>query len=184
MRVIRGKIKGRKFPNAKHLPVRPTTDFAKEGLFNYLENHIYIPEVRVLDLFAGIGNIGIEFLSRGAKEVWFVEQEKPQVKYIKDFINKTKLKDSNYTIFNQKVETFLKKEYPTPFDIVFLDPPYAYLKRLPIIMHLLNSDWTKENSLVILEHKSGEFFKNIPGFVETRKYGSSSFSIFKKESNP
>ncbi len=183
MRVIKGRIKGRKFPNTGKLPVRPTTDFAKEGLFNILENKFHIPELKVLDTFAGTGNVGIEFLSRGASLVYFVEENKRSVEYIRKFLQQTVLKDANYKLFAQKIETFLEKEKPQPFDIIFLDPPYDYPKRNPLLLKLYRSEWLKPGGLMILEHRTGEFFKNIPGYKQTRKYGSSSFSFFEKKEN-
>ncbi len=183
MRVIKGRIKGRKFPNTRNLPVRPTTDFAKEGLFNILENKFYIPELKVLDAFAGTGNVGIEFLSRGAPLVWFVEENKKSIEYIHKFLQQTPLKNANYQLFAQKIETFLQKQNPQPFDLIFLDPPYDYPKRNPLILKLYHSQWLKPQGIIIMEHRTGEFFKNLPGYKFTRKYGSSSFSFFEKKEN-
>ena len=180
MRIIRGQLKGRKFPYSKKLPVRPTTDFAKEGLFNYLETRCFLPECKTLDLFAGLGSIGIEFLSRGAPEVHFVEQNPKLIQYIRKFLAQTPIEKTRYFLYTREVTHFLEKETPQAFDIIFMDPPYDFLQRSLILHRLLRSSWLKEGSYLILEHRSGEFFKNLPGYQETRKYGSSSFSVFIK----
>ena len=129
MRVIKGKYKGRRLVAPKNIPTRPTTDFAKEGLFNILDHKIYFEGLRMLDLFSGIGNIGLEFSSRGAEIVLSVEQNKNciafQISTIKDL-------GLDMRVSKQNVFRFLKKENETPFDLIFADPPY----QSPELVHL------------------------------------------------
>ena len=172
MRIIAGKNKGRIIKAPDNLPVRPTTDMAKEALFNILENRYYINKKKVLDLFSGTGNIAFEFASRGAENITSVDQHF----HCCNFITKTATK-LNYRIDVRKMDCldFLEKTKET-FDIVFADPPYDFehyekLKNIILKKELVNKDGS-----LIIEHDANTKFDGEN--MELRKYGSVHFSIF------
>ncbi|MEO6521095.1 MAG: 16S rRNA (guanine(966)-N(2))-methyltransferase RsmD [Mucilaginibacter sp.] len=176
MRIIGGKLKGLRLNTPKNLPVRPTTDLAKEALFNILNNQIEFDELKVLDLFSGTGNISLEFASRGASEVVSVDRSVQCINYLKDTSRQHRLE----TIKTFKADVFKYLEMETEqYDLIFADPPYD-LNRIPEIpkivfeKQLLNAD-----GLLIVEHQSMQNLSQHPNFVEQRKYGHSSFSFFK-----
>jgi len=131
MRVISGILKGHRINPPQGLDLRPTTDFAKEALFNILEQHCIWPEWDVLDLFSGTGNISFEFSSRGCKSVTAVEKQVQAHRFIRAFSSSKKL---NITVFGTDIRVFLKKN-TKQFDLVFADPPYTldFIKELPIV---------------------------------------------------
>ena len=175
MRIIGGTLGGRRFPENKRLKARPTTDKAKEALFNILNSRVDIEELDVLDLFSGTGSIGIEFLSRGAKSVTVVEKRYEHSLYIK------KLNDTfsvNLNIITANAFKFIEQTNSS-FDLIFADPPYEltdFDKILPLVQ---GSNILKKNGLFILEHGPNKKFTDKIGFVETRKYGKVHFSFFK-----
>ena len=176
MRVISGKFKGRKIIAPSNLPVRPTTDQAKESLFNVLANDIDFNQVSVLDLFAGTGNISMEFLSRGAVKVVSVDANQHCFNFNKKLKEQWNL--DNY--FPYKNDVFRSiKNINEQFDIVFADPPYQMpnISELPKL--LLSSDLFKENGLLIIEHGKDTVYEH-PFLLETRVYGSVNFSFFSK----
>ncbi len=175
MRIVGGKYKGRFFKPDKRFKARPTTDLAKEALFNILSNQIYFPEMNVLDLFSGSGSIGYEFISRGAGEVTFVEKNDAHVRFIKDVIRQ--LGVENARILRTDVFRFLRNATGT-YDIIFADPPFD-LKQIPKIpTAVMESGLLQKNGLFILEHSSDYNFSNQPAFHELRKYGKVNFSFF------
>ncbi|HOT88072.1 MAG TPA: RsmD family RNA methyltransferase [Bacteroidales bacterium] len=175
MRIISGSHKGRVFRPGKNLPVRPTTDYAKESLFNILNNKIDFEELSVLDLFAGTGSISFEFASRGAKDVTSVDLSFHCV----DFIHKTaeSFQFSNIRTVKANCLSFIgycKVQY----DLIFADPPYD-LKDIQTIPHLIfNKGLLKENGLFIIEHPQECDFSTFPFFSEHRNYGKVNFSFF------
>lgn len=176
MRIISGIHKGRRLMAPKNLPVRPTTDFAKEGLFNILHHRIHFHEIKVLDLFSGTGNIAYEFASRGAKDVTAVDSDFGCVRYIK----KT-AEELNLPIEALKLDVFKYIDKSNSrFDIIFADPPYAIdtkaLKEL--IQKVFELNWLKENGLLIIEHPKTVNLSEEPHYIESRKYGGSLFSFF------
>lgn len=176
MRIISGIHKGKRINPPKNLPVRPTTDFAKEGLFNILNNKIYFDEVTVLDLFAGTGSISFEFASREAKQITSIDSNYHCV----EFIRKT-AKESNYETLRpikSNVFNFLTRT-KSKFDLIFADPPYDMeeIDKLPQLVFdnlLLNED-----GMFVLEHSRNLSFAEHPHFTEHRKYGNVNFSFFK-----
>jgi 16S rRNA (guanine966-N2)-methyltransferase len=177
MRIISGKYKGKKIIPPNGFNSRPTTDYAKESLFNILENRIDFKSVRVLDLFSGTGSISLEFLSRGCIELVAVEKNK---RYTLHLIKQFELLFPEKTkVISTDVFSFCKKA-DLDYDIIFADPPFAEkkLKELPKII-LENSSLYK-NAFIIIEHPAEFDFKNFEYFTETRKYGHIHFSFFKK----
>jgi 16S rRNA (guanine966-N2)-methyltransferase len=125
MRVISGKLKGIRFSPPKGFPSRPTTDFAKEGLFNFLGNRLNFEDIEVLDLFAGTGNISFEFASRGTKQVFSVDRNYKCIQFINSMITKHNL--NNISTTKMEVTSFIKGTN-SQFDLVFADPPFDYLE--------------------------------------------------------
>ena len=175
MRIISGTHKGRQVIAPSGLPVRPTTDLAKESLFNILANHFDFENLAVLDLFAGIGSISYEFASRGASEVISIDMNHKCI----DFIKKTSqnlglqaIRTVRFNVFNF-LETVNKR-----FDLVFADPPYDIkgLERLPDLVFQKNI--LKEDGWFILEHPAEYNFSGHPNFLQHRNYSKVNFSIF------
>jgi 16S rRNA (guanine966-N2)-methyltransferase len=180
MRIISGIYKGRKLLPPVNLPVRPTTDFAKEGLFNVLNNLIDLDSLRVLDLFAGTGSIAFEFLSRGASEVTAIDSNHRCIEFIKktaETFGATNIKAVKSNSF-----VFIKHMVAT-YDLIFADPPYD-LERIEAIPDLVfASNLLADEGMLILEHSSRYKFEKNIHFHSHRNYGSVNFSFFKKAGN-
>ncbi|WP_345990673.1 16S rRNA (guanine(966)-N(2))-methyltransferase RsmD [Chryseobacterium sp. Chry.R1] len=178
-RIISGRWKAKKIAAPKNFDVRPTTDFAKEALFSILENKYDIQSISVLDLFAGIGSISLEFASRGCQDVTSVEMNPKHT----SFINSTASElDMSLQVNVQRgdVVDWLKKfRNKKSFEIVFADAPFETeeKKYYEIISLVLNNKYLKENGVLIIEHQSRLKFEH-PNLIDTRKYGNVSFSFF------
>ena len=174
MRIVGGKYKGKRFSAPKNLPTRPTTDFAKEGLFNILQHQMNLENKYVLDLFAGTGNMSFEFASRGAEKVVAIEQNYRAVKFI---ATTAKTFDMPIDVYKNDVFKGISKvQYQ--FDIIFADPPYK-LKKLDALPQLiLDHKILKEDGMLIVEHGKEHSFENHPCFKEHRKFGNVNFTIF------
>ena len=177
MRIISGKYRGRAINPPKNLRARPTTDFAKENLFNILTNLVDFEECTVLDLFAGTGSISYEFASRGVKSVTAVEINAVH----HNFIRTTAHSLGADNIFAVKANVFLYlKSCPKQFDIVFSDAPYDLEGVEDIVGLVLNGDILAEEGIFIFEHSEKYNFENHPLFWQSRSYGSVQFTFFKK----
>ncbi|WP_149914594.1 RsmD family RNA methyltransferase [Sphingobacterium cavernae] len=174
MRVIGGKIGGIRLNPPSNLPVRPTTDIAKEALFNILEHQIDWDDCSCLDLFCGTGNISLELASRGANEVDAIDIHNKCLFYVKDIAKQYDLNISTRKADVFKFVASCKKKY----DFIFADPPYdvGQLPQLPQM--ILDNGLLKEGGILVLEHPSMRKLVEHPLFVETRKYGYSSFSFY------
>jgi 16S rRNA (guanine966-N2)-methyltransferase len=176
MRIIGGKLKGLRLNPPKNLPVRPTTDMAKEALFNILQNQIEFEGINVLDLFSGTGNIAMEFASRGANQVVGVDRSIHCINYLKDMARQHDL--ANVKTYKDDIFKYLQHE-TDQFDLIFADPPYD-LNRIPEIPGLIfDKNLLVPGGLLIVEHQSLQNLSKHPSFVEQRKYGHSSFSFFR-----
>ena len=180
MRIISGSKKSITIRAPKDLPSRPTTDKVKESLFNILINRFKIDEVKVLDLFAGTGNISYEFSSRGAKKIFSVDNN---VKCIK-FIKHTSLKHGFdiIAIRNDYIDFLTKTD--ENFDIIFVDPPYLFSEDqyFEILTIIKQKDILTDNGEIIIEHSSNVSLTEKNNSIEERKYGSSILSFIKKAS--
>ncbi|MEN8224870.1 MAG: 16S rRNA (guanine(966)-N(2))-methyltransferase RsmD [Bacteroidota bacterium] len=178
MRIIGGAHKGRRITAPGSLPVRPTTDMAKEALFNILHNYFDFEGLRVLDLFAGIGSISYEFASRDAAEVHSVELNPRCVNFITETTRKLNL-DKLYVI-RANVFTYLKRS-GKKFDIIFADPPYD-LEGIETIPDLIfENDLLDKDGWLIVEHSKATVFEGHPRLDQQRKYGKVNFSMFSHE---
>lgn len=175
MRIIRGKYGRRRFDVPHNITARPTTDFARENIFNVIENIVDLEGKTALDLFAGTGAVSYEFLSRGCREVTAVEKASVQANFIKSV--KEKLGDENLKIVRGDVFRFISSATKS-YDIVFADPPYDHSRFAEIPELILNSALVHDGSLVVVEHSSAHSFAGSPNFREHRSYGSVNFSIF------
>ena len=178
MRIISGTNRGRKLTPPVSLPVRPTTDFAKEGLFNLLANLIDFDKISVLDIFSGTGNIAYEFASRGSKSITAVDQNKACAKYITDTAEKIGFK--NLDVFNRDAFSFLKTT-PKTYDLIFADPPYDMENTENIHEIVFERKLLNKNGLLVIEHSAAKHFAYLDHFLQVRNYGSVHFSFFKCE---
>lgn len=175
MRIIRGKYGRRRFDVPHNITARPTTDFARENIFNVLENLGTFEDKSACDLFAGTGAISFEFLSRGCNYVTAVEKSPIQARFIKSVAEK--LGDSNLHIIKGDVFRFID-ECQKEYDFIFADPPYDHPRFDEIPELILSSRMIKPGSIVIIEHSSTRDYSQLPGFQQRRAYGSVNFSIF------
>ena len=180
MRIIGGELSGRIFSPGKNFKARPTTDFARENLFNILSNRIEFEETKVLDLFAGTGSISFEFASRGCKSVTSVELDHVHYAFIASVIRQLKVENVVH-LLRYDVHKFIPK-CTEKFDLIFADPPYQMttLKDIPDL--ILNHQLINRDGLLILEHGRNDNFNSHPNLVEQRIYGSVHFSFFKPAS--
>lgn len=175
MRIIRGKYGRRRFDVPKNITARPTTDFARENLFNVLENIDDFEGKTALDLFAGTGAISFEFLSRGCREVTAVEQAPVQTQFIRSV--KEKLGDEQLRVIKGDVFRFIET-CSRRFDFIFADPPYDHPRFNEIPELIIDSGMVGPGTVVVIEHSKTRDFSHIPGFSQQRVYGSVNFSIF------
>jgi len=177
MRIVSGKNRGRKVIAPKYLPVRPTTDMAKEALFNILNNRYFFNEISVLDLFSGIGSISLEFASRGTEDITAVDSFYGCVKFLE---NEAKKLDAKIGLVKSDVFKFLES-HKKKYDIIFADPPYNFEldKFEKIHQQVFGNNMLKENGLLVIEHSKKTDLKHLPYFEQTKKYGGNLFSFFR-----
>ncbi len=176
MRIISGKQKGIRINAPKKLPVRPTTDMAKEALFNILNNNYYFDEITVLDLFSGIGSISLEFASRGTLQVTAVDKHKACTQFLAATAEKL---DLPLQMITSDVYQFLEKQ-EKQYQVIFADPPYKFtneqfkkIRDLVFEKNLLATD-----GMLIIEHGKQTDLSKLPNFKKERKYGGNRFSFF------
>ena len=184
MRIITGKYKGRHFDIPRSFKARPTTDFAKENIFNVLAGYIDFEGINALDLFSGTGSISLELVSRGCSHVVSVEMDRDHHRFIQQCLQKLQGENNvQCSMFNVQclrgdVFRYIKS-CKHQFDFIFADPPYA-LKELPTIPGLIfDRGMLKEGGILVFEHGKENDFSGDPHFVEHRSYGSVNFSIFR-----
>ncbi len=178
MRIIGGRYRGRRIEPPSGFRARPTTDFAREALFNILNNRIDFDSIAVLDLFSGTGSISYEFASRGAAAVHLVEKDFKHIKGIRKIIRDIGFE--NIKPIHIDVKAYLKT-CSVQYDLVFADPPYdlSWLSELPDLV--LESKIIKNDGFFIMEHPKRLNFNGHNGFFEHRSYGSVNFSFFKQD---
>ena len=177
MRIIRGKYGRRRFDVPTNITARPTTDFARENIFNVIENLIDLEGATALDLFAGTGAISFELVSRGCSLVTAVEKSSIQYNFIRKVASV--LDDPALHVVRGDVFRFIDTA-ARPYDLVFADPPYDLPDFGAIPQKILDSKLLAPGSLFIMEHSKKYDFSDLPGFFEHRAYGSVNFSLFRK----
>lgn len=179
MRIISGKYGRRRFDVPTNIKARPTTDFARENIFNVLENLVDFEEEAptALDLFAGTGAVSFEFLSRGCRHVTSVEKAATQANFIRKVAKELKA-ENEHTLVRGDAIRFIETSR-APYDIVFADPPYDFPDFAEIPSRILASELLHDGSLLIIEHSKKHDFSSLPGFIDHRAYGSVNFSIFR-----
>ncbi len=182
MRIISGKHKGRRFTASKKLPVRPTTDQAKESLFNILNNQYRFDQVSVLDLFAGIGSVSLEFISRGVQDLTAVDRHYHCLKFIRQTAHQ--LGEDLHTVKSDAF-IYLEKSHGS-FDLIFADPPYDFSDEQfeKIVTLLFQNDYLSPKGTLIIEHSKHTDLSSLPHFKESRKYGGTVFSFFEADLLP
>jgi 16S rRNA (guanine966-N2)-methyltransferase len=181
-RIISGQWKAKRISAPKNFDVRPTTDFAKEALFSIIENRFRFDytSISVLDLFAGIGSISLEFASRGCKDVTSIEMNSRHAGFINATAEELELNQQVNAMRGDVYEYLKKNRNRKSYEIVIADPPFEteisdYEKLISLV---LNNNYLKENGVFILEHQSRSKIAH-PNITDTRKYGNVSFSFFK-----
>jgi 16S rRNA (guanine(966)-N(2))-methyltransferase RsmD len=176
MRIVSGTHRGRNIKPPKNLPVRPTTDIAKESLFNILNNLVYFEDLKVLDLFSGTGSISYEFSSRGCKDVTSVEQNFKCVNFIKQTTEQLKM--DGIKVVQANAFSFLKNSLR--YDLIFADPPYNIGRYEELTELILNNKLLTDDGILIIEHPAEIQLSHFPGFTQLRNYGKVHFSFFEK----
>lgn len=175
MRIIAGNLRGRRLNPPNNLPVRPTTDMARESLFNILNNYVDYEECSVMDLFAGTGAVSFEFVSRGVKDVTAIDINNQCTDFIKSTCQQLHI--DNMHVVRADVFDLLKRAY-RKFDIIFADPPYALdgLDKLPDLV--FERQVLTEDGIFVLEHPREYSFEDHPHFWQHRAYGKVNFTFF------
>jgi 16S rRNA (guanine(966)-N(2))-methyltransferase RsmD len=176
VRIISGKYKGRRISPPKGLPVRPTTDMSKEALFNVLNNHFSFEGLKILDLFAGTGNISYEFASRGSTPITSVDGDFGCVKFIKQVATEY---DFNIAATKSDVFKFLERNNAT-YDIIFADPPYGLDQKTfeKVVLLVFEKNTLQEDGMMIIEHSKYTKLDHLIHFSFKKSYGGSIFSFF------
>lgn len=176
MRIISGKNKGKRLLAPASLPVRPTTDFAKESLFNILNNYFYFDQIKTLDLFAGTGNISFEFASRGCEQITAVDSHLGCVKFIEKISAELSF---NIHAVKSDVYAFLERNQAV-YDVIFADPPYDFSADAfeKIIHSVFEKKILSEDGFLIIEHSKHTELEHLPYFNFSKKYGGNIFSFF------
>ena len=188
MRIITGKYKGRHFDIPRTFKARPTTDFAKENIFNVLNGYVDYEETRALDLFSGTGSITLELLSRGCPQVVSVELDRDHARFIEQCIAKIGGLETTHTLIRGDVFRYIKtfkpqtpNNRPQTFGLIFADPPYQ-LPELPTIPDLIfQHGLLAPDGLLVFEHSAKNDFTAHPHFLGHRAYGSVNFTLFRQE---
>ena len=175
MRIISGTYKGRIIQAPANLPVRPTTDFARTGLFNLLNSRIHFEDISFIDLFSGTGAISLEMASRGCKDITAIDNNRNCVQFLQQSIESWKI--PGIRIIKEDVFKFLNST-KIKVDLIFADPPYEMKGLEDIPKLVLKNNLIKPDGLLILEHGDSQSFKDFPHFAEERNYGNVNFSIF------
>ncbi|MGB3605875.1 RsmD family RNA methyltransferase [Psychroserpens sp.] len=176
MRIISGQYKARRITAPKKLPVRPTTDMAKESLFNILNNHFYFDQISVLDLFSGTGNISYEFASRGTQDITAVDAHYGCIKFINETAESFEM---DIATIKSDVFKFLEKSQQK-HDVIFADPPYEFpteeFAKIPQL--IFKNDLLETDGLLIVEHSKHTDLSHLEHYSHSKSYGGNMFSFF------
>lgn len=177
MRIVGGIHKSRRFSVPRSFKARPTTDFAKENLFNVLQNLIdFEDEVDALDLFSGTGSIAVELISRGCRTVTAVEKDFSHQQFIRKVGQE--LKAGNLTVIKGDAFKFIASQKPASYSFIFADPPYALSGLEEVPKRIIGGGLLKPGGIFVMEHPKECDFSALPFFYKHKEYGSVNFSIF------
>lgn len=177
MRIIRGKFGRRRFDVPTNITARPTTDFARENIFNVLDNYLDFDGIHAIDLFAGTGAISLEIVSRGAASVVAVEKAPTQFRFIEKV--RQQLNCQELTVVRGDAIKYIESTV-SPVDFIFADPPYDMENFECVPGAILSSGACGDETIVVVEHSKKQDFSHLPEFRQHRAYGSVNFSIFCK----
>ncbi len=178
MRIISGKFKGRQIHPPKRFVGRPTTDFARESIFNVLNNHYNLDEVRFLDLFSGSGAFTYEMVSRGCTDITAIEIDEAQVRFIEKTLDG--LQADGCEVYNANAIGYLERTMDE-FHIIFADPPFDSDEYEEVHRLVFDRNLLRPGGLLVMEHNKKHDFSQLPHFLEQRKYGTVNFSIFEQK---
>ncbi|TKG95848.1 16S rRNA (guanine(966)-N(2))-methyltransferase RsmD [Puteibacter caeruleilacunae] len=178
MRIVGGSLKGRAFNPGKKFTARPTTDYAKEALFNILQNKVDIESAKILDLFSGTGSLSYEFASRGATDITSVELNARHCAFIKQTIKELNL--SGIKVIKADAFKYVNK-CETSYDIIFADPPFDHRNLQILPKTVIEAGILNPEGLIIIEHPAEYNFSKEKNFIEMRRYGHVHFSFFAAE---
>lgn len=180
MRIIGGEFRGRRFTPPAKTPARPTTDIAKEGLFNTLTNMIDLEDIKTCDLFGGTGSISYELASRGAGDLTLIEQDRGNINFIKRTVSELGVVDK-FNIIKGEVFRFMKQS-TEQYDFIFAGPPYALqsIDEIPVL--LFEKEMLAPNGIFVLEHTPRNDYQQHPRFLKMKNYGTTVFSYFTQPS--
>jgi 16S rRNA (guanine(966)-N(2))-methyltransferase RsmD len=176
VRIISGQFRGKKLIAPSDLPVRPTTDFAKTGLFNIINNYYSIEKLTVVDLYAGTGNLSFEFASRGCKDITAIDKDSSCCNYMNKTAQQLNISQS-LKVLHSDVLTYLSNSKKQS-DIIIADPPYEETPASELVNLIFDNQLLKSNGVFILEHSSDVDLSLLPHYLQTRKYGFVSFTFF------
>jgi 16S rRNA (guanine(966)-N(2))-methyltransferase RsmD len=178
MRIVAGKWRGKQIVAPKNLPVRPTTDMAKESLFNLIRNYLNFEQIRALDLFSGTGNLSYELASRGCSSITSVDNSRDCIR----FIHKTaaELPTSAIAPIASDAITFVQRS-PSQWDLILADPPFDFDRYEALIDSILTGQRLTKNGIFVLEHGQFTSFVDHPNCFDRRKYGNVQLSFFQSE---
>ncbi len=179
MRIITGKLKGRTIPVPETGELRPTSDRTKEGIFGVIAARWHFEGMRVLDLFAGSGNLGFEAISRGVDHVHFVDRNPVHIRHIEQLSRKFDV-DRQISTSAVPVERYLQQK-PIPYQLIFSDPPYEYIYMQEMIDRILDNGWLDPGCWFILEHDKRHDFKDHSACFFSKAYGRTIVSIFERQ---
>lgn len=175
MRIIGGKFGRRRVDTPKGMECRPTTDKAKESLFNILQNRIDFDDMKALDLFSGTGSIAYELVSRGCSKVIGVEKNKAQL----TFMHQVRSQFDMPELIIRKADALrFVEQYSGSFDFIFIDPPYSYPDYEKLLETIFERGLLKENGTLVIEHDTRHDFSKNPRFEEHRSYSKVNFTFF------
>lgn len=178
MRIIGGEFRGRRFTPPAKTPARPTTDVAKEGLFNTLQNMMELEDITTCDLFGGTGSISYELASRGAGDLTLIEQDRGNINFIHKTVKELGIADK-FQIIKGEVFRFMKQS-TQQYDFIFAGPPYALQNIDDIPMLVFQQNMLAEDGIFVLEHTPRNDYQQHPNFLKMKNYGTTVFSYFKQ----
>lgn len=181
MRIVGGSLGGRRFAPPVNIPARPTTDLAREGLFNTLNNLIDLEDCTALELFAGTGSVSYELASRGAAQITVVEQDMASVNFIKKVAADFKITDKLKVVKGDAFKVL--QSTAGPFDFIFADPPYALAAMDALPQLILEKVLLTPEGIFVLEHDYRHAYEAHPHFLRAKKYGDTIFTFFSASPN-